>query len=77
MKPISKEAALKRIATAEITLAEAFDMTDAQLLRLPTIGRRTLHFIRTEQTKAVIADLNVRGIKPTMTSEELMKLTRG
>lgn len=32
--------------------------------------------IRTEQTKTALESLNARGIKPTMTSSELMQLTR-
>ena len=44
--PISTEAALGRIRDSEITLQEAFDMSDRQLLALPRIGRRTLRFIR-------------------------------
>lgn len=44
--PIPRDAALARIQAAGLTLAEARQMPDDALLRLPSIGRRTLAFIR-------------------------------
>lgn len=37
---------LDRLAATGMTLAQAFVLDDATLLRHPTIGRKTLHFIR-------------------------------
>jgi hypothetical protein len=47
MQPLSKDSAIKRIHAAGLTLADTVNMRDAELLRLPTIGRRTLRYIRT------------------------------
>jgi hypothetical protein len=46
MTPISKTSAIARIHNSGLTLAQAINMTDNDLLRLPLIGRRTLRFIR-------------------------------
>ena len=46
MTPISKTSAIARIRNSGLTLAQAINMTDKDLLRLPLIGRRTLRFIR-------------------------------
>jgi hypothetical protein len=46
MTPISKDAAIARIHAAGLTIADAIAMSDDALLRLPSIGRRTLRFIR-------------------------------
>ena len=46
MTPISKDSALARIAAAGLTLAQAKNMKDNELLRFTSIGRRTLRFIR-------------------------------
>lgn len=46
MNPISKDAAIARIHAAGLTIAEAIALDDATLLRFPSIGRRTLRFIR-------------------------------
>lgn len=46
MKPISKTSAIARIHRCGLTLAQAVNMSDSELLRLPFIGRRTLRFIR-------------------------------
>lgn len=46
MNPISKDAALARIHAAGLTILEAMAMSDSDLLRHGTIGRRTLRFIR-------------------------------
>ena len=46
MRPISKESAISRIRESGLTLAEAINLTDIELLKLPYIGRRTLRFIR-------------------------------
>ena len=46
MTPISREAALARIAAAGITVEQAVKMSDNELLRFPSIGRRTLYYIR-------------------------------
>lgn len=77
MNPISPAAALARLRQAEITFEETMDMSDAQLLRLPTIGRRTLAFLRSKKTEVILARLREQGIRPTMSSSELMLLTRG
>jgi hypothetical protein len=46
MTLISKTSAIARIRNSGLTLAQAINMTDNDLLRLPLIGRRTLRFIR-------------------------------
>ena len=46
MRPIYKDAAIRRIHTAKLKLTKAVNMSDDELLRLPSIGRRTLRFIR-------------------------------
>lgn len=45
-RPITKDTAIKRIQAAGLTLQQAVNMKDAELLRKPTIGRRTLKWIR-------------------------------
>ncbi len=51
---ISKEAAIKRIREAGLTIAKAVNMPDNELLKHPSIGRKTLRWIRdfkvTEET---------------------------
>jgi hypothetical protein len=46
MTQISKTSAIARIHNSGLTLAQAINMTDNDLLRFPLIGRRTLRFIR-------------------------------
>ena len=46
MTPISKDSAIARIHASGLTLAQAVNMLDNDLLRFPYIGRRTLRFIR-------------------------------
>jgi hypothetical protein len=46
MTPISREAALSRIAAAGLTVEQAVKLSDNELLRFPSIGRRTLYYIR-------------------------------
>ena len=56
---ISKEAAIKRIREAGLTIAKAVNMSDNDLLKHPSIGRKTLRWIRdfkvTEETLAEAA----------------------
>ena len=46
MTLISKTFAIRRIHANGLTIAAAMALSDADLLRLPTIGRRTLRWIR-------------------------------
>ena len=49
MRAISQESAISRIRKSGLTLAEAMNMEDLELLKLPYIGRSTLRFIRSFQ----------------------------
>jgi hypothetical protein len=46
-QPISKDSAIRRIKDAGLTIAQAMSLSDHDLLRRPTIGRKTLRWIRT------------------------------
>lgn len=41
-----KDAAIRRVHAAGLTLAEAINATDKQLLAFPSIGRKTLRWVR-------------------------------
>jgi len=63
-RPISAEAALARISAANLNLFACWEMSDDDLLQHPTIGRRTLAYIR--QTAAAQLD-RVNHYTPTAT----------
>ena len=48
VKPFSHNSlAFARLRFHGLTLADALNMTDSELLRLPNVGRRTVAFVRT------------------------------
>lgn len=46
VNPISDASALKRLGDAGLTLEQAWNLSDDVLLRYPSIGRRTLAWVR-------------------------------
>jgi hypothetical protein len=54
--PISDAAATERLASAEVALEATPTLTDSELLSFPTIGRRTLAWIRAQELLQAVAD---------------------